>query len=116
MLQINRLFFKQSCGVLFSQPVTHILLLSFEENTKELMQLFWLQSFLRCPLLLTDSHTHYSRTSMARTLMAHLPWLFRTRARVPRKNPIAADLSLLRMIFLFILKMVYCMTSLESPR
>ena len=35
----------------------------------------------------------YSRTSMARTLMARLPRLFRTRSRVPlEKNPLAADL------------------------
>ena len=34
----------------------------------------------------------YSRTSMARTLMARLVRPFRTRSRVPRKNPIAADL------------------------
>ena len=34
----------------------------------------------------------YSRTSMARTLMACLPQLFRTRSIVPRKNPLAADL------------------------
>ena len=37
-------------------------------------------------------HALYSRTSMARTLMARLPRLFRTRSRVPRKNPLAADL------------------------
>ena len=34
----------------------------------------------------------YSRTSVARTLMARLPRLFRTRSRVPRKTPLAADL------------------------
>ena len=28
----------------------------------------------------------YSRTSVARTLKARLPWLFRTRAGVPRKK------------------------------
>ena len=33
----------------------------------------------------------YSRTSMARTLMARLPWLFQTRFLVPWKNPTAAD-------------------------
>ena len=37
-------------------------------------------------------NTIYSRTSMARTLMARLPRLFRTRSWVPWKNPIAADL------------------------
>ena len=44
----------------------------------------------------------YSRTSMARTLMARLPWLFRTSFSVPWKNPIAADLGWLRVIFLFL--------------
>ena len=34
----------------------------------------------------------YSRTSMARTLMAHLPWLFRTCYWVTWKNPISSDL------------------------
>ena len=38
--------------------------------------------------LLTDRYNRkYSRTSIARTLMARLPWLFRTRAGVPGKNP-----------------------------
>ena len=57
----------------------------------------------------------YSRTSMARTLMARLPWLFRTRSWVPRKSFIAADLGQFRVIFFNILKMVYCVFSLESP-
>ena len=35
---------------------------------------------------------HYSRTHVAQTLMACLPWLFRTHSLVPKKNPIAADL------------------------
>ena len=34
----------------------------------------------------------YSRTLVARTLMARLPRLFRTRSQVPEKNSIAADL------------------------
>ena len=34
----------------------------------------------------------YSRTSVARTLMARLPRLFRTRSSVPKENPLAADL------------------------
>ena len=34
----------------------------------------------------------YCRTSVARTLMARLPRLFRTRSAVPWKNPTAADL------------------------
>ena len=37
--------------------------------------------------------TRYSRISVARTLMACLPRLFRTRSRVPiKKYPIAADI------------------------
>ena len=40
-----------------------------------------------------DENTRYSRTSMARTLMARLPRLFRTRFLSPlEKNPIAADI------------------------
>ena len=46
----------------------------------------------------------YSRTSVARTLMARLPRLFRTRSFVPRKNPLAADLGLFSVIFFFTLK------------
>ena len=59
---------------------------------------------------------NYNRTSEARTLMARLSRLFRTRAWVPRKNLIDADLRWFRMIFLFTLKMVYCVYLLESPR
>ena len=33
----------------------------------------------------------YSKASVARTLMAHLPRLFRTDSQVPWKNPITAD-------------------------
>ena len=43
--------------------------------------------------------SQYSRTSVARTLMAFLPQLFRARASVPRKNPIAADLEKSGVIF-----------------
>ena len=39
-----------------------------------------------------ESYYMYSITSVARTLMARLPRLFRTRSWAPRKNPIAADL------------------------
>ena len=46
---------------------------------------------LACHSIL-DYHYIYSRTSVAQTLMAHLPQLFQTRSQVPRKNPIAADL------------------------
>ena len=61
-------------------------------------------------------YTEYSRTSLARTLMARLPWLFQTRSWVPQKNPIATDFGKFRVIFSFILKMVSCVYSLESPR
>ena len=37
------------------------------------------------------ARSKYSRTSVARTLMARLPRLFQTRSLVPKKNPIAAD-------------------------
>ena len=37
----------------------------------------------------------YSNTSVARTLVARVPRLIRTRSRVPRKNPTAADLGFL---------------------
>ena len=45
-----------------------------------------------CDLYLNCFPSTNTRTSLARTLMARLPWLFRTRACVPRKNPIVADL------------------------
>ena len=42
---------------------------------------------------LAETNANYDGTSMTRTLMARLPWLFRTRSWVPwKKNPIAADL------------------------
>ena len=57
---------------------------------------------------------HYSRTSVARTLMDHLPRRFRTRSRVPNKrHPIVADIMVFRIIsdgFLFILIMVCVFT------
>ena len=46
----------------------------------------------------------YRRTSVARTLMAHLPWLFQTCSGVSGKNSIAADIIVFGMIkgdFLF---------------
>ena len=54
------------------------------------------------------SNSTYSRGSEAWTLMARLPQLFQTCSWVPRKNPIAADLGYFRVIFFFILTMVYC--------
>ena len=38
---------------------------------------------------------YYSRTLVAQTLSAHLPWLFRTFLESLGKNPIAADLGFL---------------------
>ena len=61
----------------------------------------------------------YSRPSVARTLMARLPWRLPSSELVLEslgKNPIAADLGKIRVTFFFILKMVYCVYSLESPR
>ena len=65
----------------------------------------------------------YSRTSMARTLMAHLPWLFRTRSWVPWKKFHNCRFGIISDVFFFILKngilcvlCVYCVYSLESPR
>ena len=49
----------------------------------------------------------YGRTSVARTLMARLLRLFRTRFLVPRKNPLTADLGEYKVILCFTLKMVY---------
>ena len=52
--------------------------------------------------------------------MAGLPWLFRTRSWVPKKNnPIAADIIVFAIIsgdFLFYIDKVYCVHSLESPQ
>ena len=48
--------------------------------------------------------------------MARLPRLFRIRAWVPKKNLVAADLGKFNAIFFIILKMVYCVYPLESPR
>ena len=53
---------------------------------------------------------------MARTLMARLPRLFRTSSWVPWKKKHSCRFGIIRMIFIFILKMVYCVYSLESPR
>ena len=59
----------------------------------------------------------YSKPPVARTLMARLSRLIRTRSLESfRKNPIAADLGYFRVIFFFILIMVYCVDSLQLPR
>ena len=47
---------------------------------------FVCETVLRAKLLLHCLVTYYSRTSMARTLMARLPWLLRTRSWVPRNK------------------------------
>ena len=48
----------------------------------------------------------YSRPSVARTLMACLSQLFQNRSHICR----------FRVIFFFMLKMVYCVYSLETPQ
>ena len=54
---------------------------------------------------------------MARTLMARLyHGCFELILESLGKKPIAADFGYFRVFFLFILKMVYCVHSLESPR
>ena len=57
----------------------------------------------------------YSRTSVARELMAPLPRLFRTRSGVPRKKVLCCRFGIIKCDFLFILKSEYCVYSLESP-
>ena len=62
---------------------------------------------------LSNRHlSKYSRTSVAQTLMACLPWLI---LESLGKDPIAADLGKFRIIFFFILKMVYCVYPLKLP-
>ena len=53
---------------------------------------------------------------MAQTLMARLLPLFRPHFWGPRKNPIAANLEYPVMNFFFIIKMVYCVYTIESSR
>ena len=50
----------------------------------------------------------YSRTSVARTLMACLLRLCRTRSRLPWKNPIAADWDNLGYFFFYIENGILC--------
>ena len=48
---------------------------------------------MKCTFHQTYIYCMYSRTSVARTLMARLLQLLRTRSRVPnKKNPTAADI------------------------
>ena len=60
------------------------------------------------------SYALYSRTFMAQTLMACLPWVLALIFESLGKNPKAADLGLFKLSFFYILKMVYCVYSLDS--
>ena len=57
----------------------------------------------------------YSRTSMARTPMARLPWMIRTRFSVPTNLPIAQENKYLGIFVLFYHGIICCVYSLESP-
>ena len=60
--------------------------------------------------------TNYSRTLVARTLMACLPWLFEL--VLESLNPIAADIIVFGIIlgdFRFYIDKIGCVYSLESP-
>ena len=76
----------------------------------------WLQHLTEQVVTAFDITKTYSRTSIAGTLMARLPRLFRTHSCVARKNPWAVELGYFRVIFFFILQMVNCVYSLESPQ
>ena len=58
---------------------------------------------------------NYSRTSVARTLMARLPQLFRALSRVPRKNTLDADIIIFEIIYgdFLMLIMVCCVYSVK---
>ena len=60
-------------------------------------------------------YAKYSITSVARTLMARLPWLIELNFESLGKNPTAANLIKYRVTFLFMWKMIYCLYTLESP-
>ena len=51
--------------------------------------------------------TTYSRTSVARTLMAHLPRLFRTRSWVPWKKSLGCRFGIIRCVFFFLFRKRY---------
>ena len=69
---------------------------------------YWLLS-----LYVKNKTSIYSRTSVARTLMARLLRLFRTRWWVPKKNCLSCSF---RVIFLFCIGTVYCVYLLKSPQ
>ena len=46
--------------------------------------------------------------------MVRLPRLFRTCCSVPREKSHSCKFEIIKVVFLFILKMVYCVYSLES--
>ena len=52
-----------------------------------------------------------SRPSVARTLMARLPRLFRTRCRVPCKKSHSCRFRLIKVVFLFHIKKTYTVKS-----
>ena len=60
----------------------------------------------------------YSRTSVARTLMARLPRLFRTRSRVPKKNSFVCRFWIILCDFLFYIEngMLYVLIRIASMR
>ena len=58
---------------------------------------------------------NYSRTSMARTPTARLPWLIRTHFWVPTKCSRQLKKTIFKEIFLFYREIVCCVYSLESP-
>ena len=55
------------------------------------------------------------RTPIARTPMARLSWLIRTRFRVPRNSSDSSRKQIFREILLFYHKNLGCVYSLESP-
>ena len=63
---------------------------------------FSTESMAKCaetvPVLRLKSKVEYSRTSVARTLMARTPRTFRTRSLVPRKNSVTAGIIILGII------------------
>ena len=57
----------------------------------------------------------YSRTSMARTLIARLPWLIRTRFKSLRNSSDSSRKQIFKEIFLFYREIVCCVYLLELP-
>ena len=57
----------------------------------------------------------YSITSMARTRMARLPWMIRTRFQSLQNSSNSSRKQKFKEIFLFYREIVCCVYSLESP-